>query len=127
MLRRKAKLEDLGALGAFVDTEGSRRKTKRSRRRERGDEEKEGDEVEEKLESLVFGRPPFQPSTAPHASLSEEASATGRDVCTVGVDIYAHMPAQSDGEAEDVLSKDPTDVIQPRKPAWLDEDDEEIT
>ena len=91
MLRRKAKLEGVGGLGAFVDTEGSRRKTKRSRRRELGDEEREGDEVEEKLESLVFGRPPFQPSSPPHASLSEEVSKTIRDACAVGIDFIAHV------------------------------------
>lgn len=71
MLRRKAQLQ------AFVDTEGSRSKGKRPRRRglSSGKREKD-DEVEEKLESLVFGRAPFQPSPAvQEANPSEEVRA----------------------------------------------------
>ena len=74
MLRRKAKLQNLGA---FVDTKGSRSKGKRPRRRGLSSRKREeDDEVEEKLESLVFGRAPFQPSPAvQEADLSEEVRA----------------------------------------------------
>lgn len=71
MLRRKAKRQ---SLGAFVDTEGSRSKGKHLQRRGLSSgKREEDDEVEEKLESLVFGRPPFQPPPAvQEANLSEE-------------------------------------------------------
>ena len=74
MLRRKAKLQ---SLGAFVDTKGSKSKGKRPRRRGLSSRKREeDDEVEEKLESLVFGRAPFQPPPAvQEADLSEEVRA----------------------------------------------------
>lgn len=55
----KTDLEDLGGVGAFVDTGGSRRKTKRIHQASEGDEQLH-DEVEERLEELVFGKQPFQ-------------------------------------------------------------------
>ena len=77
---------DVGDLGAFVDTQGS---TKRQKRRKKLSEasndttlecysQEERDEVEARLESLVFGTQPFQPIHSEPSSSSDEVS---RIVC----------------------------------------------
>lgn len=77
---------DLAELGAFVDTRGST--TKRRKRGKRLSETsddtaslQEGrDEVEEKLESLVFGNQPFLKSQL-ESSSAEEVSQTSLRFC----------------------------------------------
>ena len=56
MLRRKAKREEAKGLGAFVDTRGSRKRSSEIENPASAEYD-----VEEKLESLVFGKQPFQP------------------------------------------------------------------
>lgn len=71
---------DVGDLGAFVDTRGS---TKRQKRRKKLSEasndtilesysQEERDEVEARLESLVFGSQPFQSVHSEPSSSSDE-------------------------------------------------------
>jgi hypothetical protein len=75
---------DIGDLGAFVDTQGS---TKRRKRRKKLSEasddtalesysQEERDEVEARLESLVFGGQPFQTVHSEPSSSSDEVSQT---------------------------------------------------
>ena len=71
---------DVGDLGAFVDTRGS---TERRKRRKKlsgaldnntleSYSQEERDEVEARLESLVFGSQPFQPVHSEPSSSSDE-------------------------------------------------------
>lgn len=60
---------DVGDLGAFVDTRGSTQRRKRRKKLSEASDDtnlesysqEERDEVEARLESLVFGNQPFQP------------------------------------------------------------------
>ena len=132
MLRRKGKA---GTVGAFVDSQGSRK-----RPRQVPLSAAESDETGEKLESLVFGRQPFQPTPdAAESSSSEEVRLFSKKrtrhhseyVC-----VSFSMPdtrTQSDGEGGSsdkaggpMFSKDPSEVLQSKNPAWQDEDDQEI-
>ena len=69
MLRRKAKREETEGVGAFVDRHGART---RPRQKRRAQVPTESDETGERLESLVFGKQPFQPATAATQSASSE-------------------------------------------------------
>lgn len=59
---------DVGELGAFVDTQGTNRRRKRRKKLSGASDDansslygqEEHDEVEERLESLVFGNQPFR-------------------------------------------------------------------
>lgn len=65
-MSKKSNLEDLAGVGAFVDTSGSK---KYNQPESAGDHEEElRDEVEERLETLVFGKQPFQPVVGTSAS-----------------------------------------------------------
>lgn len=88
----------LEELGAFVDTQGAGPRVKRAK--------KGGDEVEEQLESLVFGRQLFP--RAEEDSSSEESD--GDDDAATGSHAGRHSSA--------ALSA---------TPAWHDEDDEAIS
>ena len=75
---------DVGGLGAFLDTRGSTKRQKKRRKRvsEASDEPapssyvpEEHDEVEARLESLVFGNQPFQSSVQPDASQLQDTSS----------------------------------------------------
>ena len=68
---------DVGDLGAFVDTRGSTKRRKKLS--EASDDttlesysQEERDEVEARLESLVFGSQPFQPILSEPNSSSDE-------------------------------------------------------
>lgn len=75
---------DVGDLGAFVDTRGSTRRRKRRKKLSEASDDtnlesysqEERDEVEARLESLVFGNQPFQPIHSEPSSSSDEVSQT---------------------------------------------------
>ena len=69
MLRRKAKREEAESVSAFVDRQGAR---KRPRQKRQAQLCTESDETGERLESLVFGKQPFQPAPAAARSSSSE-------------------------------------------------------
>ena len=71
---------DVGDLGAFVDTRGSTERRKRRKKLSEASDnntlesysQEERDEVEARLESLVFGSQPFQPVHSEPSSSSDE-------------------------------------------------------
>ena len=75
---------DIGDLGAFVDTRGSAQRRKRRKKLNEASNDtalesysqEERDEVEERLESLVFGSRPFLPVHSEPSSSSDEVSQT---------------------------------------------------
>ena len=75
---------DIGGLGAFVDTQGTAKRRRRLKKSSEasedsvsepyGQDEEESDEVEARLESLVFGSQPFQSIHPEPSSSSDEVS-----------------------------------------------------
>ena len=82
MLRRKA--SESGIFGAFEDREGSR-PAKRHKEYERDDDRGDSD-IEQKLETLVFGKAPFQSldrALAHHGSDGDDDENASDEVCIV--------------------------------------------
>ena len=81
----RGSLEDIGA---FVDTSGYSKKSKRSHSESTGDhegEQEQKDEVEERLEALVFGKQPFQPTVGASAARHILESSDSEEVCHIKV------------------------------------------